>query len=383
MVDLVPLADNMVVNIDVLKELCSKILPAVDTSEHSILTDTLELVTSNGFIEINVSNSEYHVKVKMPIADDVSIDATVNASLFLKLISQMTSETVEFSVDDNSLVVIGNGTYNIPLIYDDDKILKIPGIDINNITSTFNIDSNILLSILNYNSKELNKPIITKPVQKFYYVDNEGCITSTSGLCINNFTLEKPIKMLLSPKVVKLFKLFDSDQTVKFTYGIDLLFDDIYQPRVRFETDNISITAKLPSDASLMSQINAKAMRDATNINNPYTILVNKTSLLQTINRFMLFGSNSFIDQICDFEFNQSGFALSNSRNKNSEELNYMNNSELSENFEYKASLNLIDLKNIVDACNDSVVQFRFGSGTSFILKQGSVDNVIFELSDD
>lgn len=373
----------MVININELKELCNKILPAVDTSEHSILTDTLELTTADGFIEINVSNSEYHVKAKMPITTNISINATVNASLFLKLISQMTSETIEFSIDDSSLTVVGNGTYNIPLIYDDDKILEIPEINIDNITSTFNINSDILLSILNYNSKELNKPIITKPVQKFYYVDNEGCITSTSGLCINNFNLEKPIKMLLSSKVVKLFKLFDSNQNVKFTYGIDLLFDDIYQPKVKFETNNIIITAKLPSDTSLISQINAKAMRDATNIDNPYSILVNKTSLLQAINRFMLFGSNSFIDQICDFEFNQTGFTLSNSRNKNSEELNYMNNSELPENFKYKASLNLIDLKNIVDTYSDTVIQFRFGSGTSFILKRGSVDNVIFELSDD
>lgn len=367
------------------KEICNKILPAVDLSEHSILTDTLQLVSTDEALELNVSNSEYFVNVKMPTAENLNIFATVNASLFLKLVSQMTCEYVEFTADDNALKIVGNGTYNVPMVYNSvgDSILDIPKIKIDNTTSSFEIDSNILLSILNYNSKELNKPIITKPVQKFYYIDNEGCITSTSGLCINNFTLPSPIKMLLSQKIVKLFKLFNPDQNVKFTYGIDLLFDDLYQPKVRFETDAVAITALLPVDTSLISQVNAKVMRDATTINNPYSIMVNKTTLLQAINRFMLFGNNSFIDQICDFEFSLTGFVLSNIRTKNIEEINYINSAGLPEDFSYKASLNLIDLKNIIDVCNESVVQFRFGSGNSFILKQSSVDNVIFELDDD
>lgn len=295
----------------------------------------------------------------------------------------MTSDYIEFSVNDNSLVINGNGTYNVPLIYDDDSILNIPEINIDNITSTFNIESNILLSILNYNSKELAKPIISKPVQKFYYLDGEGCITSTSGLCINNFTLEKNIKILLSQKIVKLFKLFNINTNVKFTLGQDPISDELIQPKVRFETDNVIITAKLPTDSSLINQISAKVMRDAVNVNNPYSILVNKTELLQAINRFMLFGNNSFIDQICDFTFNNYGFILSNLKNNNSEEINYVNSSGLTDNFEYKACLNLIDLKNIIDSSVDTVINFRFGSGTSFILTRGSINNVIFELDED
>lgn len=85
--DLDPLVSNMIVNTVELKDLCNKIIPAVDLSEHSILTDTLEIISKNGFIEINVSNSEYHVKVKMPVNESFNIHATVNASLFLKLIS--------------------------------------------------------------------------------------------------------------------------------------------------------------------------------------------------------------------------------------------------------------------------------------------------------
>ena len=374
----------MLIDTSEFKEICNKILPAVDLSEHSILTDTLELKSYDNCLELNVSNSGYYVKVRMPTDENLGISATVNANLFLKLVSQMTCDFIELDTTNNALIISGNGIYNLPLVYDSEgeNILHIPEIDINNITTNFEINSDILLSILNYNSKELNKPIITKPVQKFYYVDNEGCITSTSGLCINNFTLSKPIKMLLPQKVVKLFKLFSVNQNVKFEYGIDILFDDIQVPKVRFTTDNIVITAELPSDSSLMSQINAKTMRDAISINNPYTILVNKTTLMQAINRFMLFGNNSFIEQICDFNFSSVGFSLSNSKNKNVEDINYVNSSGLSEDFTYKASLNLIDLKNIVDVCIDSIIQFRFGSGTSFILKQGQVDNVIFELDD-
>ena len=48
---------------------------------------------------------------------------------------------------------------------------KLPKADIENITAEFLISADILNSILQYNSKELTKGTISKPVQKLYYVD--------------------------------------------------------------------------------------------------------------------------------------------------------------------------------------------------------------------
>ena len=235
----------MILRIDALKEICSKILTAVDDSELSLVTETLQLKTVGNELRLAVTNKEYYAEVKMELTGDVEdFHATVNAKLFLKLISQITTETISFTLADNSLVIKGNGTYKLPLIFEGDALLELPKIEIGNPTVNMNIDSSVLLSILQYNSKEISKGSVVKPVQKLYYVDDKGAITFTTGACVNNFTLEKPVSILLNNRLVKLFKLFNNGN-VNFTLGFDALSDDIIQTKVKFENKDISITAIL------------------------------------------------------------------------------------------------------------------------------------------
>ena len=156
----------MILRIEDLKDVCNKILSAVDSSELSVLTETLELKAENKILYMSVTNREYYVKVKLDLGEDVSFHVTVNANLFLKLISQTTTDTVEITIDNNTLVGKGNGIYKLPLIYDNDKLLELPEIKINNVTSEFDISGDALVSILTYNSKEIAKGNIVRPVQK-------------------------------------------------------------------------------------------------------------------------------------------------------------------------------------------------------------------------
>ena len=145
----------MILRSEDLKALCTKILSAVDSNELSIVTETLQLKTEGQFLFVSVTNKEYYAQVKVDIDEVVEFHATVNANLFLKLISQITTDTIELIVKENSLIVKGNGTYNLPLIFDGDKLLELPQIVINNPTCELNITSDILNSILLYNSKRI------------------------------------------------------------------------------------------------------------------------------------------------------------------------------------------------------------------------------------
>ena len=71
-------------------EACSTISGALDSSELSVITETLELKTEENILYMNVTNREYYVSVKIDIDENESFHATVNAGLFLKLISQIT-----------------------------------------------------------------------------------------------------------------------------------------------------------------------------------------------------------------------------------------------------------------------------------------------------
>ena len=364
-----------------LKEVSSKILAAVDNNELSTITETLELKVIDKSLYISVTNREYYAQVKLELDQDEDFHATVNATLFLKLISQITTDTIELSISGNSVIIKGNGTYNIPLIFDGDDLLELPEIKIENITNEFNVNSDILKSILAYNSKELTKGVMSKPVQKLYYLDEQGCITFTSGACVNSFTLERPVKILLNNRLVKLFKLF-KNENVKFTLGYDAISEDIIQTKVRFESEDIILTAILSCDDTLINSVPVAAIRGRANNTYPYSINIHKDNLIQTINRLLLFSSNvsgkEVIKPYSTFEFNKD-FVTIYDVNKNNKEILYYNNVILDLEEPYTAILDLTDIKTTLDNCAEQYLTINFGDSSAIVLSRGNVKNVIPE----
>lgn len=373
----------MIIRIEEIQNACSKILAAVDSNALSAVTETLQLSTEGKNLYISVTNKEYYAQVKIEMSEPMDFKATVNAQLFLKLVSQITTETIELTTQDSALVLKGNGTYKLPLIFEGDKLMELPEIIIDNPTVNFTIDSNILLSILNYNSKELNKGIISKPIQKMYYVDNEGAITFTTGACVNNFQLQQPVKLLLNDRLVKLFKLFKGEQ-VDFTLGYDSISDDVIQTKVKFKSDNIIITAVLSCDDTMLQQFPVNAVRGRANADYPYSVNINKDQLIQTINRLLLFtaatGAKDIINPYSTFEFMKDRVVIWDTNHENYEEVFY-SNTKCNIEDKYVAMFDFKDLKITLENCTEQYVALNFGDETALVVVRGNVKVVVPECS--
>lgn len=368
----------LILKLEDLKDISQTILTAVDSNELSILTETLELKVSNSTLYMNVTNREYYAQVRLPVSSNEEFRATVNANLFLKLISQLTTENVEFGIKENYLTIKANGTYKLPLIYEDDNLLQLPEIKINNVTSEFDIEGNILVSILNYNSKQLSIGAISKPVQKMYYIDENGALTFTSGACVNNFTLEQPVKMLLNNRLVKLFKLFRSKK-VHFKLGYDALSDTIIQTKVSFESDDVMINAILSCDDAMINSVPVNAIRGRATSDYPYMVNFNKNALLQLINRLMLFTTGTRdLNAYCRFEFTPSELIVYDMDQENKETISYDNNSNIVES--YNTILDLNDLKNVLESCIEQYITFKFGDEQAVLICRNNIINIIPEL---
>ena len=369
----------MILKTKKLQEVCSKILPAVESSELSSILDTLQLKTVDKVLCLSVTNKEYFVEVKLDITDEVDFHATVSANLFLKLVSQLTAEDIELTVSDNVLNVRANGSYKIPLIFEGDNLMELPVISISNVVKEFDIPSGILNSILNYNTKELDKGTISRPIQKFFYVDEKGAITFTTGACVNRFELAEPVKILLNKRLVKLFKLFQ-DCSVHFKLAYDAVegSSDIIQTKVQFAASDIVITSILSCDDSMLSQIPVNAIRGRADNIYPYSVVLSKNDLMATLGRLMLFTSSSSeidLKQNIMFVFGPDNVTVSD----NKEVLKYLNKeSGIVE--EYKANLDTMDLKLTLDTCVEPSITLSFGDGNAFILSRGSIKNVIPEV---
>lgn len=371
--------NSLIIRIEEIQQACGKILAAVDSNSLSVLTETLQIKTENKKMYISVTNREYLAKVKIDIPEDVEFLATVNANLFLKLVSQITTDTIELSVVDSTLILKGNGVYKLPLIFDGEKLLELPEIDIDNPTVEFDVDSNALLSLIQYNSKELTKSQPSHPMQKMYYVDEKGAITFIFGACVNSFTLEKPVKMLLNDRLVKLFKLFKGEK-VHFTMGMDALTDDIIQTKVRFETPEVTITSILSCDDTMLKTFPVDSIRGRANATYPHSIKVNKDQFLQTINRLLLFSSansaKDIIKPISEFKFEKDHVVVFDTRGENKEEVWY-SNSTIEDS--YDTYLDLNDLKVTLETCVDPYVTLEFGDTQAVVVTHGNIKNVIPE----
>ena len=363
------------------KETCQVILSAVDGSELSTLTETLELKAVGNVLYLSTTNKEYYASVKFQLDHEEEFHASVNATLFLKLISAITSDDIELTVRDTYMNIKANGNYKIPLIFENDRLMEIPAITIENKTVEMNLSSSVLESIVNYNSSQLNIGTIAKPIQKMFYVDQEGCITFTSGACVNSFTLEKPIKVLFNLRLVNLFKLFKG-QMVKFTLGYDPISETIIQTKVSFETSNIMLSAVTGCDDSLLAQVPVAAIRGRANKTYPSTVVFNVTALKEAIDRLLLFsagyGSKENLKPYSTFEFTADKVVIFDTKKENTEVLNYQNGTVLNE--DYSMTLDLVEFKKILDKCTEQYVTLNFGDSKACVVTRGSIKNVLPEV---
>lgn len=357
------------------KEVCKTILMAIDTSEQSLVSETLELVAAGEVLALSVTNRGYFVSVKFPLQEEENFRATVNANLFLKLVSQLTTDSLELITDSNSLTVKADGTYKLPLIYKDAELLELPRIELQNVTLNMNILGSTLNSILFYNTGEL-PPAKSNyaPVCRMYYLDDKGAITFSSGACVNSFELEKPARLLLGQKVVKLFKLFP-DGPVSFTLAQDPDTDGTVLTKVRFSTDSIEITAITPSRIQDLESVPVEDSRTLANKGYDWSVVLDKERLSQAISRLLLFKKDDLMTAI-ELSFTPTECTLTYRDNK--EELGYQDTQP--DTLNYTMYLNIETLKRIIDSCLEEYLTLSFGDHRCVVIARRNIKNLVTEM---
>lgn len=365
------------------QEVATTIRQAIDDS-----ITNLELVAKNAELFLNVTNKEYYVSVKFPLSEPIDFAATVDAALFLDLISGLTSEDFGLDIDGNSVVVSsGKSKYKVAMIYDNDKLMSLPIIRIANKTVEMSISADILDSILNVSSKEIAKvkKLDVNELQKMYYIDETGCFTFTTGACVNAFTLEKPVKLLLNERIVKLFKLFKED--VHFSLGQDPLPNGTVRTKISLETGNIYLAAIITNDDLLISKVQGPCISTKRFINEAYQhhVVLSAKAVAAAINRLMLFTKNS-VDKV-NMAFVPANVVIDNDemvlsdKFGNIETVTVENGSYVDESYAFK--INLADVKAIVDSCKGEHVTMNCGNGRSVVFVRGNISNLVPEVKKD
>lgn len=376
----------MILNVKDFKNVAKTILPAVDNKD--VKAANLELVAKDNVLSLNVTNLEYYVSVKFAIDSSETFKVVVKAQQFLDLIASLTVDEIELSIEATSIkITAGKSNYKLAMIYENGDLMELPTITLNNKTVEMTISNDILQSILNVNGKELLKAKVLdkdqlNELQKSYYVTEDGCFTFVTGSCLNSFKLEKPIKMLLNDRVVKLFKLFSTD--VNFSFGYDALANGVMQTKVIFESDNIYLAAIIVNSDILLNQVLGpyNATKNYLNENYSNKLVVSVNSLNAAISRIMSFSKDD--KSVGDTRVFAATFTIDNNdliitdSIDNCEAVKIENNIVADTN--YKMTLNLNDVKLLLDGCSSDFITLNFGNHKSVVFNRPNISNLIPEL---
>lgn len=366
------------------QEAANKILVAVGLDRAAA---NLELAAKDTALYLRVTNREWYTAIKFELETPTEFRAVVDANLFLNLISGISTEEFTLEIKDNFVVVkAGKSSYKLAMIYENDQLMKLPIIklDPEQITVSMNISNDILMSILNVNSREVQKAkkVEVNELQRYYYIDETGCFTFTTGACINAFTLEKPIKLLLTDKVVKLFKLFSSDAWL--SYGHLVNADNSLQPIVIFQTEDVYVATRLLSDETCIQKVKAPcdAMKALAKEVYDHNLVISATDLSAAIGRLLMFHKNSSAKADLSFvpasvEFSNTELTISDLTGDNKEVITIENGSTTSGG--YSMGVNLIDLKAVLDSCKNEHITMNCGNHKSIIVCRANISNVIAE----
>jgi hypothetical protein len=142
----------------------------------------------------------------------------------------------------------------------------------------------------------------------------------------------------------------------------------------------VTITAILSCDDTLLESVPVKAIRSRANGNYPHSVSLNKSALIQTINRLTLFNStDNFSKSYGTFEFNNDGVVVYDSNKENCETVYYDNEvTTLSDT--YVAVFNLNDLKTTLETCLEPYLCMSFGDGSAMVISRGNIKNVVPEV---
>ena len=366
------------------QEAANKILVAVGLDKAAA---NLELAAKDTALYLRVTNREWYTAIKFELETPTEFRAVVDANLFLNLISGISTEEFTLEIKDNFVVVkAGKSSYKLAMIYENDQLMKLPIIklDPEQITVSMNISNDILMSILNVNSREVQKAkkVEVNELQRYYYIDETGCFTFTTGACINAFTLEKPIKLLLTDKVVKLFKLFSSDAWL--SYGHLVNADSSLQPIVIFQTEDVYVATRLLSDETCIQKVKAPcdAMKALAKEVYDHNLVISATDLSAAIGRLLMFHKNSSTKADLSFvpasvEFSNTELTISDLTGDNKEVITIENGSTTPGG--YSMGVNLIDLKAVLDSCKNEHITMNCGNHKSIIVCRANISNVIAE----
>lgn len=266
-------------NTEKLKKLVSYAIQGAGINKLIELSTLIGIRVEDGVIYLNTTDGTNYLNVS-DSCDADALDVTVNADVFSKLISKITSDTVDIKVVDNTLVIDGNGKYTLELVLDEEgKALSFPDKFPKDTKEIGNLTASEMASISTTIKASLDD--IAGSVYSSYYFGDKIASTDRCMLSmLNRKVFDEPY--MFNRAFVDLMGISASDITISKSDNMLVFTSSV--------SDNCEISActKIPDNTS---EFNIAGIMKFVEMDTPSYCKVGKAQFLALLDRLSLFVS--------------------------------------------------------------------------------------------
>ena len=345
-----------------LKLLVSKAVAGASSNKMIPLSQLMCISIENNEIVLITTDGNNYFYVFDNIDTKENFYAVVEIEQFSKLISKLTCDIVELSVDNNVLTVAGNGTYNIelrfdedgePIVYPDPYTAFINDGETQESGTISADDLQIVTTTLKASVSNDDK----RPTLMNYYVNDK--IVATNRHTVASYSVQLFNRaVLLSQELMEFMSTLEGD----IEYQI---YDDV----IVLESDDVAIYGILSeADNYPIDMIDTLINEDFES-----TCTFNKQDLLALLDRMSLF-VGQYDDKAISLYFEKDGLRVTNKSNTSDEFIAYESSKK---HKKFDCSLDVEMFMSQIRAYGKDVVQLQYGRENTIKLINDKVVQLI------
>lgn len=325
------------------------------------LSSMIGIRAEDGTLYLNTTDGTNFLSIS-DVCDCEALDVTVDAELFSKLISKITSETVELSVLANTLVVKGNGKYTLELNSDENgKPLSFPDTFPDGAKEIGTIQASDVVAI-NTAIKTSLDTVSGSTYTNYYF----GEVVASTDKAMASILHEKVFddKFLLNREFVELIALSGNDVVVS------KLDDTLVAETVLVENCTISVCTKLSDD---VSAFNIDGINKFLSLETKSFCRIRKAEILDLLDRLALFVSK-FDEGAITLNFTKDGIEVSSISTSGVEKIAFTESKDAED---ITIKVNIERLRNHLKSYSADVVDLYYGSKLCIKLVDNKLTQVI------
>ena len=347
---------------DMFKALLSNAVKVCSFDKMLPLTELIELKIEDNMLFIKTTDNINTLILKQPLeGENDNMRVVVDANLINNLVNKITTEFTELLLTDNTLLITGNGTYNLELRVDESgEIIKFPEVSYDESKANIEFEFEALANKLETCSGAISVDDDLAEMCNYYLKDKVIATNTFKITSIDNIDELKTTELFISRKLGKIIRSLILGK-VKF-YTED--------NKVYFISQSAILSGEINRDLDKYPLQSILSFLDDTYA---YHRTIEKGKLLALIDRLTLFVFDYERNEL-DLTFTKDKLTATNSKQTSNETISYEGEDDL---IEFICSVDLKCLKAQVESLNAEKVELYFGSDKTIKFVDGNITAIV------